>query len=740
MGKASVDISALEHLINQLQVIEDEFADTIRMLKDSSSLTWAARYIPYYPIDDFSYKAWRTDWETTLRKTLGLAYDMDSSYPGFGPRTAVPDIEESDIADTPVALTSQERRPKGAEIGAKIATGQDLTPEEWDYLYRYRNDTVFASGLYSNATPAQVAALAAAQAEGFDAMMHSFGVSDLSDLSNLTPEQQEDLRRAQADYRKHLAGLGGSLATWSNIPGNNETVANNIITALQGGGAVSIGMTLILSYGNYNIRTTLLVANAMYDWDKNRDSSTTIDLNVNAVYRDADGNIITEPVIGVMGMLANNPFAANIFFTSGSEETVTIKGMPVPVNEHIKWAIDHHWDDYGDTAGRAFAAASVPTAGDDGSVAPPSEKQAQVASQLAAWIAYQYAQAKLNGEYYGVQYGIGNAIAAILGWYGADGTEIANDKGNHGSFGRGNERERGAGFGLGLSPDMYGLAIQALCKDDSTNAAILMQGWVNSLPEYMTRWLIAPGETAPSVEDILNFLRSPGMSNDDHNTPADLLYSAAWALDFIYDNARQPWKDDDSLSEPEKARRDAILNSLLGSISADAAVAAMTKAASGAGVPGQVFSAPLSVFEAINQGNQAYREALEQLATQQANQDIDGAVDAASQAAALVWLQILAALGYFTPETVGGWSNAGDPSYYNPFEVDLGNGQTGSAIVQDEDGTYRFDFDSEAGQVWLRKSEFYDAGYGEVYSTHVGVPRNPPGRLGVSTDHAVKLP
>jgi len=147
------------------------------------------------------------------------------------------------------------------------------------------------------------------------------------------------------------------------------------------------------------------------------------------------------------------------------------------------------------------------------------------------------------------------AAASIVAAYMPDVLQIVSGRRRPGAdrFGHGIQDD---GVGLGVSAQMFGLALRAI-GTNTNNTATVVQGWIDQLPAHL-RDVLSPRGTTPSAADIHNFLQDPGrhVSGSGSILPGGALFNAAMGLDFLSDNLAASW---DSIDAP-KTRAMQIMN------------------------------------------------------------------------------------------------------------------------------------------------------------------------------------
>ena len=731
MGLASIDIDALEDLINHLQPVKDALAAARQKVVSAdtrlSTVQWecdqeylwsnmtgttggsgveSMASLPWVKVGRIEqipgvrpYGEWMAEWQPVLRKTLSLAYDVYAALPGFGPHVPVVTIDEDGIDAQPLGYTPTEREQLGVDIGSKIANGEPLSDEDWVFLGRYGSDRNFVTGMYSEATVDQIGQLGGELAAGYGVDLAGFGFSDDVFPPGLSAEQKKQLEDLRAKYAGMLGALATSLATWANLPGNQDKVAQDILNVLQDcdvtNALAQTGLAIVLGYGSFNQNTALAVANGMYEWDLSHDVGDGCPPKLSPGLVDPlTGVPVWDSVQGGLRILVNSPGAATSFFTDSDvgdvEPVPKVKGQSVPVNKHVQWLVDRPWADDGVGASLALFSASVPQPSQQ-----TTEGQAQVASQVMAYVSWRYQESK-KGEYeFPPQPGLTQGIASIMAAYMADGIEIANSQGVHTDLGHGNPVGDGS-FGLGLTSDMFGLAIQALSEADPSSSVILARGWSDHLAEYLgRRWSEQYGGKSQAEVDksIQDFLRDPGGSSE-----AKWLQHAADGLDFISDNARWPYVN---------TGHNPFGNKILMAILSTAAGLAIGAISAGAGIAWTIGGLAVTILgDVLGPEDEG-----------PGDKEIDDAVMSITGDAGDVWVAWLTSHGYFTPQSIAGWQ--GDPHYIDPFQSD---GSNNSVITRNADGTYIMDITSSEGQNWLTESGFGQAGYNAVFATRLDAP------------------
>jgi len=608
-----------------------------------------------------------------------------------------------------------------APIVTKLGAGEQLSDADWAVIAKYATDPQFASALVPGGDLMGVAKAAGMMC----ALLSSDGPG--GDTDALAADRKTVTARLQL--------LGTVVSTWASFsPREAETVAA-IMAALRNddeNGAqrnIRPGMTVLLGYTHLKTSTAVNVADQVYDWET---TSTTTAMTPWVSWKLPDGTPVTDVGLGMLTMLANNPEAATRFFTSGAATTVSIGKTTAVMDAHIAWAMSRPWLGAQTDIGAALFAAAVPQPQPDGSTPAPTALQAQVASQVIAWTASDYASRW--GEYsqgladYASQLRPDSATPAIIAAYMPNVLQIVAGQRvpNSDRFGLGVQDD---GVGLGVSKDMLGLALQAV-GTDTNNIATVIQGWVNYLPQYLTDQILPNGGT-PSASDIHYFLQDPGATQkgDPTESPAaDALREAARGLDFFNDNLVATWKTSEQQS---------ILEAVLGNLFGAALDVGMDGAFDAAGKVGKTLG---YVWQLGEVGFDTHQEVQAPLPdpSQQAQDATDSLTDKASEAASRLWVETLAQIGYITPTTIE--ANNANPS--NKHIADPSTFPGGPVLVPNPAGGYMLNPGAPAAvDQWLGETQFMQHGGDAVAGTRVGDPSNSADLItGLKTDQTVGLP
>ncbi|MCL2491030.1 MAG: hypothetical protein FWF36_10000, partial [Propionibacteriaceae bacterium] len=187
MGDASINIDALERLIDNISVVDAALTDLDSKVSTAMGKTHEYPYyvnhpssttfpdgtvvdtswvelLSYVPASVISalpmdaFQTWKDTWPPFLHRALGYAYELRKKSDVLGPGIIIPcgkDLDTQIAAATP-ALTPREIPVVGAQIGVKVASGKPLTGDEWAYWSQYGGDTQFVTALMGKCTVAQI--------------------------------------------------------------------------------------------------------------------------------------------------------------------------------------------------------------------------------------------------------------------------------------------------------------------------------------------------------------------------------------------------------------------------------------------------------------------------------------------------------------------------------------------------------------------------------------------------------
>ncbi|MDR0286086.1 MAG: hypothetical protein LBI33_14545 [Propionibacteriaceae bacterium] len=243
------------------------------------------------------------------------------------------------------------------------AKSGELTDEQWAALIAAASSGYgewLAATLFNNLSPEEVARLAQ-------------GLSDLDTGTSSAawgeyvgaggPLSYVDwLAQKQQEYSDRIDALGVLLGGASRserhplIGSWAETAAVTLTTS-----PYAPALSLVLSHGQYG--TTFATTVGAGVLDAYIDDPTLEDWSTKCGVLDVDGNPWhTDPLVGVMNMLATNLDAAQAVFGSGGVVPVTIDGQTVSVNARLNEALTgHDWamSDNGDALGKALGVATT---------------------------------------------------------------------------------------------------------------------------------------------------------------------------------------------------------------------------------------------------------------------------------------------------------------------------------------------------------------------------------------------
>lgn len=123
-----------------------------------------------------------------------------------------------------------------------------------------------------------------------------------------------------------------------------------------------VALSIVLSYGEYDTSFATTIADAVYDFDK----TYRLDLHTApspACLRTPGGNLVSDAMVGIMTLLANNPDAAQDFFTSIVLDGEGRPQITVDYDRIQYLAVNRDWSssasDSGNALGNAFESATT---------------------------------------------------------------------------------------------------------------------------------------------------------------------------------------------------------------------------------------------------------------------------------------------------------------------------------------------------------------------------------------------
>lgn len=359
---------------------------------------------------------WATDVLPGVRRRYAMAQALEGTNPSWTPGTAEVDESALSVVDPFLAITNGEKAAAALRDGDGEPDAALIAE-----LRANMNDPYYASGFASELSPDELAALvlrlsgARAPADGY--------------------LDGEALAQRNAWYGQVVDAVSTTLGTATRAtgelalpPGYAESWVEEITAEVpdaqfpDGTGQVDHANALgvLLSAGTFSLAFLGRVSEGVYDYERDfaenhrgdpwalRSSSPATPF----VVYGADGQIVRDPMAGIMSALGKNAAAAQNFFSGGAEVTVTVGGTEMQVSDRLKYLLlDRDGPSTSDTSiGSAVEAATTQLRNQNGT----GRISAELAAQTFALVGQDITS---GGE---LPDGLRPSIAAVLASYGAD--------------------------------------------------------------------------------------------------------------------------------------------------------------------------------------------------------------------------------------------------------------------------------------------------------------------------------
>jgi hypothetical protein len=265
-----------------------------------------------------------------------------------------------------------------------------------------------------------------------------------------------------------------------------------------------------------------------------------------------------DPLANLFTAMNESPEAAEIFFSRGGDDDVTINDHDVQVNERLKYLlVDRIWPtDDGDGMGQLLEAATIGARNDEAS----GEQAAMLASQTMALIAENSGRGTSiipgdDGWHLpeGARDSVGNILASYMSdvYRGAqsDGDSIADNNWVWGDDD--GENKYGDVYGLRISHEDLGVVLQDVGRgDDKTGITTVVTAALNYNNELTSNYIAGldlPEGQAPTIDYLRDHNMLDGLS--------DLAGNNGQSLSFIIDRGLVGGQDQEA---SDQEVRDAI--------------------------------------------------------------------------------------------------------------------------------------------------------------------------------------
>lgn len=415
----------------QVTISAAGMSDVVRGLEQGIETLRGAQSSLRATLDRFDLDTSRTatiglsvDWALTelpgVRRRLALAQMLEGSDPTWPAGTTVFDESRVSTVDPAVALRD------GQAAAAALREGRGKPDDALlAKLEAYQNDPYFASGFASGLSPSELADVVSqlsskrAPADGF---LDAAGLAERN-----------------AWYGRVLSGMSATLGTATRATGDLALPAGYTqswvteITAEVNGAQSPDGTgrvdhanaqgALLGSGGSFSLAFLGTVSEQVYDYERafKQDHRGEVwqprsgDPSTMFVVADANGQIVRDPMPGIMAALGKNPAAAQDFFSGGANVTVKIAGVDQVVSDRLAYLVqDRSWASdptKGAGLGSALEAATTARRNQDGT----GRISAELASQTFALIGD-----KTGRDGWKMPDGMRLGVANMLASYGAD--------------------------------------------------------------------------------------------------------------------------------------------------------------------------------------------------------------------------------------------------------------------------------------------------------------------------------
>jgi len=397
MGVVSIDIDAMQELVTGLSTaatrvttLKSDLQAAMSRADGEAHQAWVLP-VSFTKLDEAV--SWLDDQVTPMQTRLDLARVVAGQgkpdFPTDGsslPPGCVVQIDESLVDQL-------------AQVVKNVQSGS-LTQEQWLQLEALAGQSTaiaqWAGAELGNQVPADQLALVVQNASD------QFGRDTSSDAyaryqtegGLLTYGMWLDLKQKSYDNEVDAVGVLLGAATYSTCPPLRDSFAGEVASAINGDGPaagppLAGAMSLILSHGSYGKVFADTVAGEVIDTEMAGPSPTSAPDWPLVHSTGSGGSWYTDPIVGVLDMLSTNAEAAQLVFSGGQTQPVTIDGQPaqtVQVNSRLVYLMNSRdWSGASDGTGSDQGTAL----GDVLQAATTTFRDTQAAGQTSASIATQ---------------------------------------------------------------------------------------------------------------------------------------------------------------------------------------------------------------------------------------------------------------------------------------------------------------------------------------------------------------
>lgn len=397
---------------------------------------------------------WATDVLPGVRRRYAMAEALEGSDPSWAPGTAR--VDESTLSTVDPELAAK----NGKEAAAALLDG-DGKPDAAliAQLEANMDDPYFASGFAKELSPDELAAIVLrlsrerAPADGrldADALAESnawYGkvVGSISTTLGTATRATGELALPSGYAQSWVDEMTAEVQSGQFPDGTGQVDHANALGVLLGSGTFSLAFLGRVSEGVYEYEREYHENHRGDPWAARSGNPAT-----SLVVYDADGQIVRDPMAGVMSALGKNPDAAQNFFAGGDEVTVKVDGQDMQVSDRLKYMlVDRDGPATTDAPlGSALEAATTAHRNDNGT----GRTSADLAGQTFALVGQ---DVKSGGD---LPDGMRLSLARMLTSYGADVHRVVIS----GSDPLGSRGWSQLGSGTFFPPDMpYGVSLDS---------------------------------------------------------------------------------------------------------------------------------------------------------------------------------------------------------------------------------------------------------------------------------------
>ncbi len=648
MAEVKIDIGAMQAVVSGLRYMGQRAQDLrVALWGCYGEALNASTHISEVQLWRLEHvQLWADDQVTPMQNRLDLARAIAvatiTGFPATGPVqfghvVTIDDHIITNLDDLLAAVKNGSTTDEQWQQILNLGNIDQVDPQiEGDQERYNREDAIrqwFAVHFYNNLT--------AEQAAGLITQLENQLPEDFATNPGYWADQNTDTTTAGDVYASKIEALGNLLgaATRSHHPPLDNSFKDQTIDLMTDPTTpldTIIGISMLLEHGHYTPDFANDIANAVVDYEDDHGGYPE------PWYKhDPSGGLVTptagfrnDPMVGVLGMFADSPDAAQQFFAPPPANQcpegwppVEANGQLIHINPTLAYLLNRNWgdddfaglavggSDHGAALGQALAAATTHYRNDD----TTGMTSAAIATQLFAAIGDELTNpGQLTKQGWDMPDGMGSGLADILANYMPDIMRVAPEGHTSDDFSTGLVSD---GQALGFPPDMPPGAL--LDKHHLEHIIQALGQGTNAVEDMQT---VAQGWGAADSYIANHYLDTPGLVETSWDNQAG--YNSR-TLKFITDNAISGIND--------AAARDQLSSSIFSfGLSAAGQIPQVKPFTTTAGLAHTFWSDIIS--QATDPGNPAA--------------EILTAQTSMINTAAANWLQALANHGYLPPEAI----------------------------------------------------------------------------------------